>query len=76
MKILLLLVLSALLSLPARSQGATEYAKRMEETGAAMQAQKYCDATALFERAFAPDSAQASPFELFAAALSAAPVPH
>ena len=75
MKTLFLLVLAALLSLPARSQGTTEYAKRMEETGAAMQAQKFCDAAALFERAFAPDSAQPSPFELFAAALSAAQCP-
>ena len=75
MKTLLLLVLSALLSLPVRGQGTAEYAKRMEEAGAAVQARKVCDATALFERAFAPDSAQPSPFDLFAAALSAAQCP-
>lgn len=75
MKDLLLLVLFALLSLPARSQGTAEYTKRIEEAGGAMQAQKFCDATALFERAFAPDSTQPSPFDLFGAALSAAQCP-
>lgn len=75
MKILLLLVLSALLSLSARSQDTAEYAKLIEEAGGAMQTQKFCDATAHFERAFAPDSMQASPFELFGAAMSAAQCP-
>ena len=75
MKALFLIVLSALLSLPVRGQGAAGYAKLMEETGAAVQARKFCEATALFERAFAPDSAQPSPFDLFAAAMSAAQCP-
>ena len=75
MKTLFLIVLSALLSLPVRGQGAAGYAKLMEETGAAVQARKFCEATALFERAFAPDSAQPSPFDLFAAAMSAAQCP-
>ncbi|GAA4035913.1 hypothetical protein GCM10022409_20930 [Hymenobacter glaciei] len=47
----------------------------MDEAGAAMQARKFCDATALFEQAFTPDSAQASIFDLFAAALSSAQCP-
>jgi pimeloyl-ACP methyl ester carboxylesterase len=75
MKTLFLIILSALLSLSVRGQSATGYPQHMDEASAAMQARKFCDATAIFERAFAPDSAQASVFDLFAAALSSAQCP-
>ncbi|RSK47599.1 alpha/beta hydrolase-fold protein [Hymenobacter rigui] len=75
MKPLLFIVLSVLLSLPARAQSPAGYAQLMEEAGAAVQARKFCEATTLFERAFASDSARASPFDLFAAAISSAQCP-
>ena len=75
MKFLLLTIIAGLFFFDARGQSPAGYGQLMEQTGAAVQARKFCEATALFERAFAPDSMQASPFDLFAAAISAAQCP-
>ena len=75
MKFLFWTAIAGLFSFTAQSQGTTEYAQLMEQAGATVQARQFCEATALFERAFAPDSTQASPFDLFAAAMSAAQCP-
>lgn len=75
MKLFATAVLAAATALAAHAQGSADYARLMDETGTAVQAQRFCEATALFERAFAPDSAQPSPFDLFTAARSAANCP-
>ena len=75
MKLLILTVITGLLPFVAQSQTTSEYAQLMEQSGAAMQAKNPCAAVGLFQRAFAPDSMQASPFDLFAAAMSAAQCP-
>lgn len=75
MKFLLLAAAAGLLSFTAQSQNPASYAQLMEQAGPAFHARQFCEATPLFERAFASDSTQASPFELFAAATSAAQCP-
>lgn len=54
---------------------APAYAQLLERAATQMQARDHCAAVASFEQAFEPDSTQASPFDLFAAATSAAQCP-
>ena len=59
----------------ALAQTLPDYAHLLERGGTQLQARDYCGAATTFEQAFAPDTARANEFELFAAATAAAQCP-
>ena len=75
MKFLFLTAVAGLLSFTAHGQTTATYSQLIDQAGGAMQARNMCGAVDIFEQAFRPDSTQASPFDLFGAAMSAAQCP-